>query len=60
MAKRPAGSAGGDAASRAGMCREIQRLEIVFKEPMATVKAGDVLSGSVQMDIVQEFKLKGI
>ena len=42
------------------MCREIQRLEIVFKEPMATVKAGDLLSGNIQMDIVQEFKLKGI
>lgn len=41
------------------MCREIQRLEIAFKEPMATFKAGDMLSGSVQMDIAQEFKLKG-
>jgi len=42
------------------MCREIQRLEIAFKEPMATFKAGDVLAGSVQLDLVQEFKLKGI
>ena len=41
------------------MCREIQRLEIAFKEPMATFKAGDVLTGSVQLDLVQEFKLKG-
>ena len=41
------------------MCREIQRLDIVFKEPMGTFKAGDMLSGNVQMDIVQEFKLKG-
>jgi len=55
-------SAAGDASSRsaASMCREIQRLEIAFKEPMGTFKAGDVLSGSVQMDIVQEFKIKGI
>jgi len=42
------------------MCREIQRLEIAFKEPMATFKAGDVLAGNVQLDLVQEFKLKGI
>jgi hypothetical protein len=42
------------------MSREIQRLEIIFKEPMATFKAGDVVAGSVQMDLVQEFKLKGI
>ena len=52
--------AAGDArSSTASMCREIQRLEIAFKEPMATFKAGDMLSGSVQMDIAQEFKLKG-
>ena len=52
---RPAG----DARGSASMCREIQRLEIAFKEPMATFKAGDLLGGTVQMDIVQEFKLKG-
>jgi len=52
---RPAG----DARGSASMCREIQRLEIAFKEPMATFKAGDLLAGTVQMDIVQEFKLKG-
>ena len=52
----------GDASSRGttSMCREIQRLEIAFKEPMATFKAGDVLAGNVQLDLVQEFKLKGI
>lgn len=42
------------------MCREIQRLEINFKEPMATFKAGDILTGTVTMDIVQEIKIKGI
>jgi len=52
-------AAGDGRGSAAAMCREIQRLEIAFKEPMATFKAGDLLSGSVQMDIVQEFKLKG-
>jgi len=46
-------------ASSTSMCREIQRLDIAFKEPMATFKAGDVLAGSIQMDIVQEFKIKG-
>jgi len=49
----------GDARGTASMCREIQRLEIAFKEPMATFKAGDMLAGSIQMDIVQEFKIKG-
>jgi len=58
MTSRAAGDASGSRGA-ASMCREIQRLEIAFKEPMATFKAGDVLSGSVQMDIVQEFKLKG-
>ena len=57
MASRATGGDG--KGSSAAMCREIQRLEIAFKEPMATFKAGDLLSGSVQMDIVQEFKLKG-
>jgi len=56
-----AADAGGMAsrASSTSMCREIQRLDIAFKEPMATFKAGDVLAGSIQMDIVQEFKIKG-
>lgn len=42
------------------MCREIQRLEIILKEPMATYKAGDILAGNVQMDVVQELKIKSI
>jgi hypothetical protein len=41
------------------LSREVQRLEIMFKEPMATFKAGDVLSGNIIMDLVQELKIKG-
>ena len=44
---------------RQQMCREIQRLEITFRDALATFKAGDMLSGTVQMDVVQEFKTKG-
>ena len=58
MASRP-DAGGGASRGTTSMCREIQRLDIAFKEPMATVKAGDVLSGTIQMDIVQEFKIKG-
>jgi len=58
MTSRSSGDAGASRGSTS-MCREIQRLEIAFKEPMATVKAGDVLSGNIQLDVVQEFKLKG-
>ena len=58
MTSRP-DAGGGASRGTTSMCREIQRLDIAFKEPMATVKAGDMLSGSIQMDIVQEFKIKG-
>ena len=39
--------------------KEIQRLEILFKDPVATYKAGDVVSGYIQMDLAQELKIKG-
>lgn len=42
------------------MARELQRFEIVFKDPVAAYKAGDVLSGNLQLDLAQELKLKGI
>ena len=39
--------------------KEVQRLDILFKDASATYKAGDVVSGFVQLDLSQELKLKG-
>src|SRR6218665_652111 len=41
------------------MSKEIQRLDIIFREPTATYKAGDTVSGFLQLDLGQELKLKG-
>jgi hypothetical protein len=42
------------------MSREIRRFDVYFKDPNACYKAGDVVAGSVQLDLGQELKLKGI
>lgn len=42
------------------MSKEIHRLDIVFKDPIATYKAGEVVSGFVQMDLTQELKIKAL
>eukprot|EP00918_Siedleckia_nematoides_P039565 GHVU01086052.1.p1 GENE.GHVU01086052.1~~GHVU01086052.1.p1 ORF type:complete len:344 (+),score=42.08 GHVU01086052.1:303-1334(+) len=42
------------------MAREIKRFDIYFKDPNTTYRAGDVVSGSVQLELNQELKLRGI
>jgi len=42
------------------MSRDVQKIDIVFTDPGATFKAGEQVSGKVQMELVMELKLKGI
>lgn len=40
--------------------KEIRRLDINFRDPNATYRAGDVITGSINLDLGAEFKVKGI
>lgn len=42
------------------MSREIRRFDIQFKDPMASFKPGDVLAGSVHLELSQELKMRGV
>ncbi|KAK2161952.1 hypothetical protein LSH36_107g05121 [Paralvinella palmiformis] len=42
------------------MAREIRRLDVIFKDPSATYRAGENVTGTVTLDLSSEFKVKGV
>ncbi len=41
------------------MSREVRRFDVVFKDPTAVFKPGDVVAGNVTLELTQEVKMKG-
>jgi hypothetical protein len=42
------------------MSREIRRFDVVFKDPSAIFKPGDVVAGQVQLELNAEIKIRGV